>query len=510
MRSEPLVSTIIPAYNAAGTLRQAVRSVLSQGIEDAEVIIVDDGSTDATLSIAEELALGDDRVWVSSQPNSGVSEARNTGLRGARGQWLHFLDADDWVLPRGLKRLIEAAQRSGLEAACGGSALFDERGHSLGWSYGVDVPQGVSVGVTELLERNRFQPGASVVRRERLAGMAFDERVEPSEDWDLWLRLSERGLRWAVVGEDVAAYRLRRAGASRQFATMATAMRAVIEGAFERCRANHASVVPASALRQGRMHDALRRVALHQATASAWDDPSADGDGAFTVLLSAWPAGERGEARSATIRADDLGEAAYWMIPFASGLAPGAWASADPAWLSGAARALSVFWGRCGREGMVAPAEVNLALEDLAARAVPPAEVARALARKAALAVGNGRGVTLVGLGRNAAHAAAALRERGIGFDARDDAAGPGPLGASFASVGGCEIEVLGADAPYNPSTLHVVTVSDDAGPVSRLPTGIEVLRWSVERRALGARILARLRAAWPPDASRGRLGAAA
>ena len=139
------ITTIIPAFNAAGTLADAVRSLAAQRIDGHEVIIVNDGSTDGTRAVAEKLALGRDGVWTIDQANAGVSAARNTGLRVARGEWVHFLDADDWMLPGGLARLLKAADWRGMAGACGECRLFDESGRSLGWSSGrrgVGAPRG--------------------------------------------------------------------------------------------------------------------------------------------------------------------------------------------------------------------------------------------------------------------------------------------------------------------------------------------------------------------------------
>jgi len=88
-------SVVIPAYNAAATLRGAVASVLGQSDQNFEIIIVDDGSTDETLNVMLDLAAMDWRIRVVSQPNSGVSATRNYGASLAKGELLAFLDADD-------------------------------------------------------------------------------------------------------------------------------------------------------------------------------------------------------------------------------------------------------------------------------------------------------------------------------------------------------------------------------------------------------------------------------
>ncbi len=109
----PTISVIIPAYNAADVLPRAIRSVLGQTFRLLELIVVDDGSTDATASIAEDFAASDSRVRVVRQKNKGLGMARNAGLAVARGEYLAFVDADDEAMPDMYRRMLEAVQASG-------------------------------------------------------------------------------------------------------------------------------------------------------------------------------------------------------------------------------------------------------------------------------------------------------------------------------------------------------------------------------------------------------------
>lgn len=104
----PTVSVIIPAYNAAGTVERAVRSVLCQSRTDFEVIVIDDCSTDATPEIVREIAAQDKRVrLVQNSTNLGVAASRNCALDAATGMWIALLDADDIWLPKRLEQLLE-------------------------------------------------------------------------------------------------------------------------------------------------------------------------------------------------------------------------------------------------------------------------------------------------------------------------------------------------------------------------------------------------------------------
>lgn len=106
-----MVSIIVPAYNAVRWLPAAVRSVLAQTEQDWELVLVDDGSTDATPGLCDGYAASDARIRVEHTPNAGVSAARNHGLKLCRGQWILFLDADDVLHPDMLRIMLDAATR---------------------------------------------------------------------------------------------------------------------------------------------------------------------------------------------------------------------------------------------------------------------------------------------------------------------------------------------------------------------------------------------------------------
>lgn len=99
------VSVIIPAHNAADTIVETLSSLSAQTFDAWEAIVVDDGSSDATADRVAPFAEHDGRFRLLHQPQSGVSEARNAGVRAARFDWLLFLDADDWIVPEYLERM---------------------------------------------------------------------------------------------------------------------------------------------------------------------------------------------------------------------------------------------------------------------------------------------------------------------------------------------------------------------------------------------------------------------
>lgn len=106
----PCVTIIVPIYNAQATLRRCVESVLNQEFTDFELILADDGSKDGSGAICDQFAQADGRVRVLHKENSGVSDTRNQAMAQARGEYLQFLDADDWITPNATKLLAQAAR----------------------------------------------------------------------------------------------------------------------------------------------------------------------------------------------------------------------------------------------------------------------------------------------------------------------------------------------------------------------------------------------------------------
>lgn len=120
------VSVVIAAYNAADSLARAVRSATAQTVRNLEVLVVDDGSTDATAQVAHRLAADDGRVHVlGNGRNGGVSAARNIGFAAAQGEWIAVLDADDAFEPDRLEHLLAAAARHGADMVADDLVYWD-------------------------------------------------------------------------------------------------------------------------------------------------------------------------------------------------------------------------------------------------------------------------------------------------------------------------------------------------------------------------------------------------
>ena len=109
---QPKVSVIVPVYNVVGFLSKCTKSILSQSFEDIELLLVDDGSKDGSSELCDSIAAKDPRVRVIHKENAGVSAARNTGFNSARGEWVCFVDGDDWILPDYIDYLLRLAEWS--------------------------------------------------------------------------------------------------------------------------------------------------------------------------------------------------------------------------------------------------------------------------------------------------------------------------------------------------------------------------------------------------------------
>lgn len=117
MSEEPLVSVIVPVYNVRPYLRECVESIVAQTYGNLEIIVVDDGSTDGSGELCDELDAMDSRITVVHKKNGGLSDARNCGLHNAHGEWISFVDSDDWLSPVFIEVLVVAALDCGCSIA---------------------------------------------------------------------------------------------------------------------------------------------------------------------------------------------------------------------------------------------------------------------------------------------------------------------------------------------------------------------------------------------------------
>lgn len=176
-------AVIIPAFNAARTIRQAVSSALEQSLPPSAVIVVDDGSTDDTAAVAGSLP----GVRLVLQANAGPGAARNRGASQCSSAWLAFLDADDTWLPDKMERQLGAGVDPGIGVVHGREPAEPR-------------PAPPLVGFADLWEANCITLSAAVVRRaafDRVGGFDEDRALISVEDYHLWLRIAASG--WGIA-----------------------------------------------------------------------------------------------------------------------------------------------------------------------------------------------------------------------------------------------------------------------------------------------------------------------
>jgi len=235
----PLVSVIIPAYNAEAFIEKTLNSVLSQTYQNLEVLVVDDGSQDRTPEIIKSIAQHDKRVIVLHQKNAGVAAARNLGIETSQGEFIAPIDADDIWYPENLEKQVQC---------------FLESDPSVGlvysWSVDIDqddLPTGIfraakiegEVYVTLVCHNFIGNASASMIRRDCLQQVGGynsqlkEQAAQGCEDWDLYLRIAEV-CQFRVVPDFLIGYRKIANSMSRDSTQMAKSHQLVMQAVRHR------------------------------------------------------------------------------------------------------------------------------------------------------------------------------------------------------------------------------------------------------------------------------------
>lgn len=197
MTDTPKVSVIIPSYNRAHFVGEAIQSILDQTFPDFEVIVVDDGSTDNTKDVVTSFK--DPRVKYTFQENRGIAAARNTGIKATSGEYVAFLDSDDLWLPQHLElkvRLLDS--RPEVALVCSDNYVVDYRtGTNLGTFWHrirVNPERASRQPLRELLSEECFiSLQSTLVRRSVFAEVGYlDESLRLYDDWDICVRIAQR------------------------------------------------------------------------------------------------------------------------------------------------------------------------------------------------------------------------------------------------------------------------------------------------------------------------------
>lgn len=219
----PRISVVVPAYNVARYVGEALQSLCAQTMQDFEAIVVDDGSTDATADAITPF-LSDPRFRLIRQSNGGLAAARNTGIASARAAYISLLDSDDRYRPAYLERMLARIEREPQVAfvTCDAESFCEGSDHRQIFSHRYRQAEPVTLqGV--LTDQTRVF-GLCTIRSDALRAVGgYDPALRAAEDLDLWLRLLGAGYVGGLVPEVLVDYRRRAGSLSDDRATLMTA-----------------------------------------------------------------------------------------------------------------------------------------------------------------------------------------------------------------------------------------------------------------------------------------------
>ena len=228
MTDHPLISVIIPAFNVAEFVRDAVMSVLNQTWHHLELIAVDDGSTDSTLEVLR--SIDDSRLRVLSQNNRGSSAARNTGVEASHGDLIAFLDGDDLWSRSKLEEQVRILRTfPNLDLVFCRSRIINEAGHD---TRRRSIAVAGSVSLRDLMRENVVNNGSAVLlRRTALEQVGlFDVNLPSCVDYDMWLRIASlRNENIYCIPNCLTDYRMRKGQITKSWRRMESGWLAVIQ-----------------------------------------------------------------------------------------------------------------------------------------------------------------------------------------------------------------------------------------------------------------------------------------
>lgn len=221
---QPLVSIITPCYNCGRFIAETIESVQAQTYPNWEMFILDDGSTDDSIAIAQRYAQQDGRIHVSENPeNLGAAKTRNRAIEMSRGEYLAFLDADDLWLPTKLERQLRFMQANDCDFSCTEFEHIDEQGRSLGRQCKVLD----RLSYRKMLFFN-WAGCLTVMYRQDLEHKIYSDHTRQFNDYSLFLKVIQHCHKAMGLHECLAAYRIRGASISSHKLTKYASLRRVL------------------------------------------------------------------------------------------------------------------------------------------------------------------------------------------------------------------------------------------------------------------------------------------
>ena len=209
MNNDPLISIIIPCFNAEKTLEKCLESVVQQSYANLEIIIIDDGSTDETSLIYNKFQSNDERILVLKQQNSGVSKARNTGVKAATGDYICFVDSDDWAELNYCSELYSLLVGENADISIVEASYEDENGNVLCSKPISDekIFDG-NRALVLLLEDQEIQshPWGKLFKADLLKNVHFPENLKCFEDYSTLFKIFNKAVKVVKSNEKLYHY----------------------------------------------------------------------------------------------------------------------------------------------------------------------------------------------------------------------------------------------------------------------------------------------------------------
>jgi len=207
---KPIVSIIMPAYNAEKFISDAIQSVVNQTMENWELLIINDCSNDRTVAIIEKFLSSDDRIKLINNPkNVGVSETRNRGIKQALGEWIAFLDSDDLWKQDKLEKQFDVAKSVNAEFLFTGASYINEEGKAFNGHFSVPYLNTFS----SLKKQNVISCSSVLLKKHYFEDLKM-ENDQLHEDYVVWLKILRRGAYAYGVNQPLLIYRISRTSKS--------------------------------------------------------------------------------------------------------------------------------------------------------------------------------------------------------------------------------------------------------------------------------------------------------
>ncbi len=210
MNDTPLVSVIMPAYNSASFIKDAIQSVQAQTHTNWELFVIDDASTDPTAEVVLKLSKNDRRIHlIRNSENAGTGNARNKGIKAATGSYISFLDADDFWLPEKLEIQLNFMKEHDLIMCFSSYLLMNENGKRTG-----KMVEALPILTYGKLLRSNYVGNLTGIYNASKIGKIYSPHLRKRQDWALWLSILKTTGETKGILKPLAVYRIRRSGIS--------------------------------------------------------------------------------------------------------------------------------------------------------------------------------------------------------------------------------------------------------------------------------------------------------